>query len=433
MAESTHNYEALFEDLVESSPRPAGSMDLSAEQQEAIDSDVFGDAVVYAGPGSGKTHTLARRCEHLIKKGVPPGKLAAVTFSKKSAEELTARVAPRLRLKKNETFQCFTVHALGYKHTRKNSRLTLIEDSEKDAILSEIKSLTGAPGGLRELSLEVDRRREEPFRTQIPSDPFEEVLHLYEAELKHRGLADFTTLLQASPRPSFSHIVVDESQDLTSLQWHFLEQLLLPGGSFWLVGDPDQSIYAFRGAGAGVMEAFEAKKDTRRFDLSLNFRSCPEIVESASELISFNARNRKLQASVTSEAGSVSVLRFSDGGEELAKIKEWLSQGGSQAVLTRTRAASEAYQQEGVPAMTIHEAKGLEWDRVWVSGCEAGSLPNAMGSLEEERRLFYVAMTRARKELTLAWAVRRGANLLKPSNFLGEAGAPPNLLKAPSP
>lgn len=104
-------------------------------------------------------------------------------------------------------------------------------------------------------------------------------------------------------------------------------------------------------------------------------------------------------------------------------VCEWLSatllkmQGGLMARLRVLQRPKKRKAQEGVALMTLHSSKGLEWDRVWLIGAEAGVLPHPDSPLEEERRLCYVGMTRARHELYLSWKASAG-----PSQFLEEAG-----------
>jgi superfamily I DNA/RNA helicase len=81
--------------------------------------------------------------------------------------------------------------------------------------------------------------------------------------------------------------------------------------------------------------------------------------------------------------------------------------------------AEERIEKEGARVMTLHSSKGLEFDYVWIAGCSQGTLPSKQGILEEERRLMYVGMTRAKKDLTMSFVV---SDLCPRSQFLEETG-----------
>jgi superfamily I DNA/RNA helicase len=122
----------------------------------------------------------------------------------------------------------------------------------------------------------------------------------------------------------------------------------------------------------------------------------------------------------------VQVEHFAHGEDEVEAARKWLEGSQGRAVLARTQAIIAPLRELGLPAFTVHESKGLEWSQVWVMGCETSLFPHALGIKEEERRLFYVAMTRAKDYLRMSYCGSRAQNTKKPagrhpSPFLYEA------------
>lgn len=422
-------YDELFGELeasVKEPRKPSAVADLSPEQSTACRADVLQSAMVFAGAGSGKTRLLVERTVHLLRKGVRSEHIAVVTFTKKAAQELKHRVSLRMGAQVPK-LQCSTVHSLAYKLHHK--KVELASEEFRASLAEDLQVLFEDELGERsagELLLEIDRRREQRDESE---GAWPEILAAYEQALEDRGLHDFTTLLKTQPRPLFSHLLVDETQDLTDLQWAYLQKTLLPGGCFWFVGDIDQSIYAFRGSKANIMQELRAQC-ALEFTLSTNYRSARKILAHANSVIGFNSSRLPIAWEPSRQLeGSVDVSIFESADEELEAVATWLQQSKDRrAVLARTNRLIQPLREAGLRALTIHEAKGLEWPEVWLLGCDSATLPHPMGDLEEERRLFYVAMTRACDKLRLSYAKNRSENLdpkkaRNPSPFLFEAQA----------
>src|SRR5690606_4900346 len=160
-------------------------------------------------------------------------------------------------------------------------------------------------------------------------------------------LGDFTSLLLrvADDAPSmFDHVIVDEAQDLSPLQLKFL-RAVGRHAKFWFIGDPDQSIYSFRGSHAGMIQQLIAESDLR-FDLLTNYRSSQAIVRHAGNVVALNPNRLDLRWSAFREsAGAVTVTFFEDGDTELTEVLAWLNAPGkSRCLLARTRAQLEPFQ-----------------------------------------------------------------------------------------
>ena len=252
-------------------------------------------------------------------------------------------------------------------------------------------------------------------------------------------------LLERSPRirdryrGRFDFIQIDEFQDVSEADFRFLRQF---GENLFAVGDDDQTIYSFRSGAGTVMRDFRSVAEGQGsvYDVVKNFRSTPEIVDAARGVIEGAKERFPKELEATRESLDRPLRRF---GTDPTNIQEILQQqlipDTETAILTRTNEEAAIIQNmlrdmpediRGSVAQvgTLHGAKGLEYDRVIMilntladrSGGLLRTFPSAveLDELEEERRLFYVGMTRAKDELIL---------MGKSTQFLDELGLPDEL------
>lgn len=429
------DYGALFNQLAAADDRapkaaPALGVLLSDEQLTALHAPYGQSAVICAGAGAGKTRLLAERVSALVKTGANPARLGVVTFTRRAAHEMSARVLQSLGDKRRMPV-IGTVHALAMSVAAKRRLpFTLATTEQQLECLSELvellpeefEPLTGP-----ELLLAINCAREGDETGSVAGL----LSQVYEDKLNERGLGDFTSLLAraaSKPLDMFDHVVVDEAQDLSVLQLNFL-RAIAPRAVFWFIGDPDQAIYSFRGAHASMMHRL-IDETQACYVLRTNYRSAQRIVTHANNVISSNPNRLAIEwRAHRTDQGEVSVLFHHHGDQELETALQWLTEGpGTRCVLARTQALIAPLKARGLQALSVHESKGLEWPQVMVLGCEAALFPHPLAALDEERRLFYVAMTRARDSLVLSSAGTRSSKnpLLQtrsPSPFLYETQA----------
>lgn len=264
----------------------SGGLALDEEQEKAC---AHGSAplLVLAGPGAGKTRILTERMVRLLKAGTAPSHLLALTFSRKAGEEILERVQTRVE---GALPYCGTFHALAWRLLQKTSaaqgkRVALLSESRANALLSQALELCGRGlegSRLRSFVQDFWRRRE---RCETGQD--RDVLEAYK-RLKNAGpvrFVDFCDLLEwlAEQRIPCEHVLVDEIQDLSALQVKVLEALLPDSGrGFFGIGDPDQSIYAFRGALGDVVHVLQGLwPDLETMTLKTSFRSSQKILDLA--------------------------------------------------------------------------------------------------------------------------------------------------------
>lgn len=515
---------------------------LNDEQRKAV---LAGDGpvVIVAGPGTGKTKTLTARIIHLIESGrAKPQDILALTFTKKAAQEMAARVGrdgPTIC-----TFHALCSSLLGNDHS-------FVTESDRTAIIKHLSKPSDFKGmGSRELGLLISRAK----NAAEHSASLDSIVAAYNQRLTDRGQLDFDdlllrarNLLRGNPqkRPHFTYILVDEFQDTNLLQYEVL-QLLRNNNNLFIIGDPNQSIYGFRGASGSIFDTFlQDFPDAAHITLTANYRSVPSVVTLTNRIF---MGGPKLQAMVQGD-GTVRSIQFLNeyseahwvvgqiqqaiGGSDLQQathhdaksslkdfaivyrnryvagiIQKYIADSGlpyqivgdgspyektevatlialfrcmagqptpvegfttiqvdtllqkidphlppedlAQALVTAfalpatqdithvigtfvrftTVASVLTYiddiaargfydaSAEAVTLLTIHASKGLEFPHVFLVGAEDGVLPSANGDPNEERRLFYVAVTRAKQALDITSTTHRGKKQAVTSHFV---------------
>lgn len=270
-------------------PAPAGDM-LNPAQQAAVEAEEPAVAVV-AGPGTGKTKTLVARIAHLIEqRGVKPDEITAVTFTNQAAAEMRERLEQWLGGKRTVrgmtigTFHAICLHLLG--------DVRLIAQSEAMTIAGDVLRDAGAKGSARGLLQAVSRVKNGASPAEAGRD--ESLYQDYCARLKALGALDFDDLLTEALRldtagcKQFRYLLVDEFQDVGDTQYD-LVRAWSAQGSLFVIGDPDQSIYGFRGAsGRCFARLGEDVPGLRTIRLVENYRSAPAVLEAALPVIAHN-------------------------------------------------------------------------------------------------------------------------------------------------
>lgn len=354
-------------------------MSLNEAQKKAV-SHGEGPCLVLAGPGSGKTFTIAKRIEYLITEyKVRPEEILVITFTKYAAKEMKERFR-RVMGSAGYPVTFGTFHGIYYgilKWAYKLNGSNLFLEEEKYNLIKEITARfpwedrsEGAEEKelVRELSEEIGNVKNNGFDIEsYESDKygalrFRELYRLYEEEKKRLKKIDFEDMLILCrdlflKRPDilkkwqqkFRYILVDEFQDINQIQYDVIRLLAAPEDNLFVVGDDDQSVYGFRGAKPGIMHSFtEDYPKAERILLDINYRSTAHIVNGASRVISHNrSRYAKKVRSLKGPAETVHIQETKDPLEEsryvAAKYREYTEQGvpaGQIAVLFRT--ASDA-------------------------------------------------------------------------------------------
>ena len=296
----------------ERSQKHTAAAGLNEAQRAAVEAD--GRAVaVSAGPGTGKTRTLACRIAHLMEdQGVSAGQITAVTFTNRAAEELRQRLEHALGGKRAlRGLTVGTFHAISLKN---QPGVCLLDQSEALALAEEAAGEIMSPEGLlRAVSM---------AKNSLPvelSEAEQKACEAYQAMLAERGAMDFDDLLLAelaraegAPdkdlRP-FTHLLVDEFQDCNPIQYRLLRAWNRAGESMFVIGDPDQSIYGFRGGdGACWQRLAKDWPEVCTVRLTENYRSRAEILRCALPVIEKNGGGSRELRSVPGPGGRVRLV-----------------------------------------------------------------------------------------------------------------------------
>jgi len=284
-----------------------------------------GPLFVVAGAGTGKTKTLTSRISYLINQGADPRHILAVTFTNKAAREMKQRVVDMTGPHAMGVW-LYTFHAFGLQILRRHiaqlpygyrPNFTVIdEDDGKKIIQDQIKDLgldikQYSIKGLKNLiSLYKSRRLEGFERTDE-----EKIYKKYQTYLRENQLVDFDDLLlytlelledypeiRTKYQTYFEHILVDEFQDTDAIQYKVMKILAELHRNVFVVGDPDQSIYAFRGANYENSTLFQKDFHAKMIVLEQNYRSTNQILKAANQLIQYNF-NRPASKNLESDLG----------------------------------------------------------------------------------------------------------------------------------
>jgi DNA helicase-2/ATP-dependent DNA helicase PcrA len=312
---------------------------LNPEQQEAV-VHTDGPLLILAGAGSGKTRVIAHRIAHLVSSGrAQPDRVLAVTFTNKAAEEMRTRVEKLLDVDCRQMW-ISTFHALCARLLRREapqiglSRDFVIYDtSDQLAVVKQLLKQQGSDEATAQPRLVLSRISHAKNRMEAPKasadawnprqQQFARLYEAYTRALKEANALDFDDLLlravelfEASETAreryarKFQYIMVDEYQDTNRPQYLLVQRLAAGHRNLCVVGDPDQSIYKWRGADLRNILDFERDfPEVATVRLERNYRSTQVILDAASAVIARN-ENRKDKRLYTDRAGGAKILYY---------------------------------------------------------------------------------------------------------------------------
>ncbi|BBO76761.1 DNA helicase [Desulfosarcina widdelii] len=316
---------------------------LNPEQQTAVEYS-SGPLMIIAGPGTGKTRTLTQKIARLIQNGGDGQRILAVTFTNKAATEMKDRLRALLGSAQSLPF-VGTFHALGYQiiaNSIKKGFLTVIDEKSRKGLAGEALAINGVnpkEDGFTSDDLIgwiVEAKQKMIFNGDRLNDVcplhllpfFSRCYTTYEQLMKVNHLADFedlifrsTKLLENDPAVGeqyvgrYTDIFIDEYQDINAGQYRLVRLLAGAEAKVNIIGDPDQSIYGFRGSEMGCFDWF--KKDyptTRTLFLTQNYRSTQAILEVSTQIICNNPQ-------LISDSGRKRVYSDIEGRRTIAVVE----------------------------------------------------------------------------------------------------------------
>ncbi len=551
-------------------------------EQRQVASQPLGPMCVLAGAGTGKTRAITHRIAYGVLSGAyQPSRVLAVTFTARAAGEMRTRLRelglPSVQARTFHSAALRQLHffwpqtvggpapeilkykasVVGEAGSRLRLRLDRVVIRDLAAEIEWAKVAMVTPQGYAQAARAAGRTPPELDLTAMAR-----LFEAYEEVKTARGVIDFedvlllmTGILSERPdvartvRAQYRHFVVDEYQDVNTVQQALLDQWVGERSDLCVVGDPAQTIYSFTGASPRHLTDFAHRDGVAVTRLVRNYRSTPQVVQLANLVLQAGARSgdgvqlqaqsapgpapqlvqladdqaeaddvaRRIKALISDgvPASQIAILyrinaqselieqalsgvdvpylvrggerfferaevraalvllrgamRSDDGTDSLGKVvrdvitasgwsptrpsggatlERWQSLDALASLaddfvgtgetrmrefvaeLDRRAGEQHAPVVEGITLASLHAAKGLEWDAVFLIGCSEGLLPFSMAEgpaqVAEERRLLYVGLTRARRHLTLTWAASRhpgGRATRKPSRFLQSATA----------
>lgn len=352
---------------------------LNESQYEAVD-NTEGPVLVLAGAGSGKTRVVTYKIAYLVKEiGINPFNILAITFTNKAANEMKERAEELLERSINGmwigTFHSICVRILR-KHYSSNFTIydtqdsvnlikRIIKDRNLDSDQFKPKSIKNRISDFKNKGMGVKEFQEfagSDFYLKIVGEIFFD----YEAAMKEANALDFDDLLlktvkifEANPSvceeysSKFDYIFVDEYQDVNDIQYKFIKAISHVHNNLTVVGDENQSIYAFRGANLENILNFERDfKGAKVIYLNQNYRSTKSILDAANHLILNNPQKYKRELLATkADDEKVKCYNLMTGDDEAYKVLEIienLKDSGEKysdiAILYRTNNQSRAFE-----------------------------------------------------------------------------------------
>jgi ATP-dependent DNA helicase Rep len=323
------------------------------QPQSAAVSYVDGPLLVLAGAGSGKTRVITEKIAYLIKKGLyPADRICAVTFTNKAAREMRQRVSQTLGKRAGKGPRISTFHTLGLDIIRREygglglrQGFSIMDTADTLGVLRDVLKKSGpdavaaAEGTQWKISSWKNAMLSPGQAEAAAQDPLERAAAhaygLYVRALKAYNAVDFDDLILLPVqffdqvpervqewRERLGYLLVDEYQDTNLAQYHLLKRLIGEQGAITVVGDDDQSIYAWRGAAPENLKKLASDYPRLRvIKLEQNYRSTVRILRVANQLISNNPHlfEKKLWSGL-GEGEVIRVLRARDAADEAQRV-----------------------------------------------------------------------------------------------------------------
>src|SRR5438132_574738 len=323
--------------------------DLTPAQQEAV-IHFEGPLLILAGAGSGKTRVITRRVAQLLRQGVRPYNILAITFTNKAAAEMRQRVETLLP---NSRVWISTFHSLGARLLRQygerlglNRNFTIYDQQDRTRLVkaaleaANIDNVRFTPERIESAISKAKNQLLNPERyANQASDFFTQtvarVYPVYEKKLRDANAVDFDDLLlwpalalkhdaeiRAELDARFRFVLIDEYQDTNQAQYAIARGLSQDHPNLCVVGDPDQSIYKWRGSDIRNILDFERDfPGARVITLERNYRSTKSILHAASQLIAHNVQRKPKDLITDNPVGRpVTLLTFETGLDEAEGI-----------------------------------------------------------------------------------------------------------------
>jgi len=359
---------------------------LNPQQRAAVEA-TEGPLLVLAGAGSGKTRVLTHRIAYLVGVcGIPPENILAVTFTNKAAGEMRERVEKILGMSTANlwisTFHsaCVRILRRDISHLGYSRGFVIYDDGDTRSTIRDALKRHGLDSSVPEakrFQWRIDRWKNDGLdpaaaaraAEDLDSETTTTIYSTYQRLLVDSNALDFGDLLLrttelfnrfpevlAHYQRRWQYVLVDEYQDTNHVQYEFVKQVSGQHRNLCVVGDPDQSIYAWRGADIrNIMEFERDYPDAKTVKLEVNYRSTQPILDGASGVVANNVDRRRKDLYTEREGGDLIEIYHArtDRGEAdyvvrriLAAVREGDRRGGEFAIFYRTNHQSRLFEEE---------------------------------------------------------------------------------------
>lgn len=394
--EAISNEPSVVVDMITAAASPAEQLLISTlnEQQQLAVLCQNQKICVIAGPGCGKTKTLISRIIFLVSRGVEIEQILVLTFSRKAIKEIRRRVREQLPASGRNS-NIFNLHGFCYNFLRQHISwlgikrdFQICDQDQQNSLIKRIlkENLNLAKGNdtktIREIERQIALAKIKAIRNARLIN-FEDLYGLsrlvaphYQTYLEENEMLDFTDLLlktfiilsESKPireqtRAHFSHLLIDEFQDINNIQWEIINLLRNKDAMLFLVGDPNQSIYGFQGSSPDLIRSLQQRGEWINIYLNINYRSSSQIVELGNLFISNHPTEMvQNQLRQTKEDGPEVILAVHAQIEEIVeKIKKFAEENvqyQEMAVIYRNNSNSREIEQVLIKAKIPYEVLG---------------------------------------------------------------------------
>jgi DNA helicase-2/ATP-dependent DNA helicase PcrA len=369
--------------------------DLTAPQRDAV-KHVDGPMLILAGPGSGKTRVVTHRIAHLLTGGIPEWQIAALTFTNKAADEMRLRLD---KLTPGQKVWMGTFHRFCAQLLRRYATMVGLQENysiydtsdSKQAMKRAIEAagVSTSHASPDQIAGVISKAKNKLVTPEVMLSqhlsPMEtvaaKVYPIYQRQLLTANAVDFddlllhiANLLRHSPElrgeldQRFRYIMVDEYQDTNLAQYAIVRALSIDHPNLSVTGDPDQSIYGWRGADLNNILDFEKDyPSVKTVRLEQNYRSTPNVLRVADQLIRHNRRRKQKELFTDNDEGERVILRMFENGydeadsiadEIVSAIASDLARPNDFAIFCRmnslTRSLEHALRGRGVPYQIVN-------------------------------------------------------------------------------
>lgn len=312
--------------------------ELNPQQLEAVN-NINGSIIVFAGAGAGKTKTLTFRISNMIDHKISPKNILAITFTNKARDEMKLRLLKLVGQDLVNDITICTFHSLCAKILRKEihhlgykNDFSIIDVPEAQKIIKDILEenieIFDFDLKIKDLYLKINS-----FKCYDKTSTFDMenlLLEMYNNKLKSYNVVDYEDLLLLTKKllinyPDvlkiyqnlYQYILVDEFQDTNNIQYEIVKMLAIENKNIFVVGDSNQSIYAFRGSNKNNIEQFKIDfSNYKEIILNQNYRSTQSILNKANNLIKFNGECKEIFSDITGTDYDVIPCEFENEYEE---------------------------------------------------------------------------------------------------------------------